>query len=69
MQVEPQTGLVSTLVYLGISLGLGLAFFAVTSLSGGHEPIARYGGAVWVFFLSLIITMPVVNSYFKRRSV
>jgi hypothetical protein len=58
----------SALIYLGVSFGLGLAFFAVTGLSGSYPPIARYGGAGWVFFLSLMITMPLVNGYFKRRS-
>jgi len=58
---------VASLVGTGIALLAGLLFFAVTSASGGYPPVARYGGAVWVFLLTWIITMPVLAPWLKRR--
>lgn len=57
---------VSAMWYGGISLSLALIFFIVTSL-GDYPPVARYGGAIWVFILTLIITMPIVIPKVKRK--
>jgi hypothetical protein len=37
------------------------------SLTGGYAAVARVGGAVWVWLLSLIVSMPLVTSRVKRR--
>jgi hypothetical protein len=29
--------------------------------------MARVGGTVWVFLLSMIVSMPIVTSYWKKR--
>ncbi len=56
----------SALVYTTISAVLALAFLmAATAL--GYPITARVGGTVWVFLLSMIVSMPLVTSYFKRR--
>ncbi|HLB64830.1 MAG TPA: hypothetical protein VJJ46_08295 [Anaerolineales bacterium] len=54
-------------LYLPISLGAALLFFLAAT--GGEYPwVARIGGAVWVGILTLIIAMPVVTSWVKRRA-
>jgi len=56
------------LVYTALSLGLSVIFVAVTFLTGNdYPPVARWGGAIWVFVLGLIITMPIVIPYIKKR--
>ena len=57
---------ISALLYTGISLAAALAFFLLAGL-GKYETVARYGGAVWVFILSMIITMPVVIPRVKKK--
>ena len=57
----------SALVYTPVSLIAGTAFFAAAILTGQDSWVARLGGAGWVFFLSMIILMPVVIPWMKRR--
>lgn len=57
---------VSALVYTGISLVVAILFFVAAS-APEYSMTARVGGAVWVFLLSMIVSMPIVMSYFKRR--
>ena len=54
--------------YTGLSLALAAAFFAAATLVGSYGAVARVGGAVWVFLLSMIFTMPLVTSYIKKRA-
>ena len=56
----------SALVYTGISLGAAILFFVAASALG-YSVTARVGGAVWVFLLSMIVSMPVVTSYCKKH--
>jgi len=57
---------VSAVVYTGISLGVAILFFVAASALG-YSVTARVGGAVWVFLLSMIVGMPIVTSYLKKR--
>jgi hypothetical protein len=41
------------------------AMFALAAAGAG--PVARYGGAVWVFILAWIILMPVLAPWLKAR--
>jgi len=66
-RIERKTTLISALAYTGISLALAAAFLLATTALETYNNVARYGGMVWVFLLSMIITMPIVTSYFKRR--
>lgn len=59
-------GVISALIYTGISLAVSGAFLAVT-LVGNYSWVARIGGAAWVFLLSMIVFMPVVTPVVKRR--
>ena len=67
MSSSLRTALLSALVYTGVSLLAGVGFLAVTVLTGDYGWVARLGGASWVFLLSMIILMPTVTPWLKRR--
>ena len=66
--VDKRVVRVSALWYTGISLAVVALFLILARVVGGYPPAAIYGGAVWSFLLSMIVTMPVVTSYVKRRA-
>jgi sorbitol-specific phosphotransferase system component IIC len=47
-------------VYFGISAGVALLFWLVTTLAGDYTAVARYGGTAWIFILTMIVAMPLV---------
>ena len=57
----------SALVFSGLSL-LAAVLFLGTTISGDYTVVERVGGAVWVFILSMIITMPLVTGFFKKKT-
>jgi hypothetical protein len=57
----------SALVYLPLSISMALLFLLAATL-GGYPLVARLGGAVWVWVLSLIVTMPIVTTHLKQRA-
>ena len=65
-QVERDIARRSALIYLPIALGAALLFFLAASL-GNYPTVARFGGALWVGLLGLIVSMPVVTSRIKRQ--
>jgi len=62
----PGRGLMRHAGALGALLALGAAA-AFTLAASGFGPVARYGGAVWVFILTWIILMPVLAPWLKER--
>ena len=66
-QLEREVAIRSAATYAGISLAAALAVFIAAALKGGCADVARFGGAIWVFMLMMIVTMPVVTSWFKKR--
>ena len=62
-----RTALVSVLIYTSVSLLAAGAFLAATTLRGDYSWVARSGGAAWVFLLSMIILMPTITPWLKRR--
>ena len=60
-------GTLSAIIYAGVSLVAAVAFFAITLLTGDYSWVARIGGAVWIFFLSMIILMPTVTPLVRER--
>ena len=64
---EGRIARVSALWYTGTSLLLVALFSALAKAIGGYPTVAVYGGAVWVFILSMIVTMPLFTSYLKKR--
>ncbi len=65
---ESRIGRTGALGYTGLSLASALAFLAVARWTGEAPPLAVWGGAVWVFLLSMIISIPLVTAWVKRRS-
>jgi hypothetical protein len=66
--VDKRVVWLSALGYTGISLVVVGVFLILVRVVGGYPPAAIYGGAVWSFLLSMIVTMPVVTAHFKRRA-
>ena len=58
---------ISALIYTIVSLSIALAFFALASSLGKYTAAAIYGGTAWVFLLSMIVTMPTVTPWVKKR--
>jgi len=67
-QLERKVAIRSAVTYTSVSLVAALVFFIAATLKGGYPDVARFGGMVWVFMLSMIVTMPVVTSRFKQRA-
>jgi hypothetical protein len=59
-------GLISALIYTGISLTAAGVFLGIT-LAGNYTWVARIGGTAWVFLLAMIVLMPVVMPLVKKR--
>jgi hypothetical protein len=57
----------SAALYVGLSLMTAGGFFATASLRGTYPDVARFGGALWVFLLSMIVSMPLVIPAVKKR--
>ena len=57
----------SSRLYLPVSSGAALLFLLAASLTGDYPMVARFGGAVWVGLLSLIVSMPLVTARVKRK--
>ena len=53
--------------YTTVSLMAALAFLLLSLLSGTDTWVARLGGASWVFFLSMIILMPTLGPWVRKR--
>jgi len=64
---EQRARYVSAVIYTAISLLGAVAFLAATTLRGDYDWTARLGGAGWVFLLLMIILMPTVTPWVKKR--
>jgi hypothetical protein len=53
----------------GLALLAALGFFAAASWIGEAPASAVVGGTIWVFILSVIVAMPVVTAWTRRRSL
>ena len=68
MRFTPEhAGLLSAAIYTAVSLMVTGIFFAVTVLTGDYSWVARVGGSVWLFLLSMIILMPTVTPLVRKR--
>jgi hypothetical protein len=67
-QVEKEVARQSALIYLPLSLGAALLFWLAASLAGDYPLAAKLGGTVWVWLLSMIVTMPLITTWVKRRA-
>jgi hypothetical protein len=59
-------GLLSALIYTGISV-LAAGLFLAATLPGHYTAVERIGGTTWVFILSMIILMPIVTPLVKKK--
>ena len=59
--------LTSALIYTGISL-IAAALFIAGTLTGNYTTVERFGGAFWIFLLSMIRLMPIVIPAVRRRN-
>ena len=60
-------GRLSAAIYATMSALAAGIFFAVTTLTGDYSWVARVGGSVWLFLLSMIILMPTVTPWVRKR--
>jgi uncharacterized membrane protein len=60
-------GRISAGIYTTIAVAAALAFLAATTFRGDYTWVARLGGAGWVFLLSMIILMPTVTPWVRKR--
>ena len=67
MKLTPEAaGRLSAAIYATLSALAAGIFFAVTVLTGDYSWVARVGGSVWLFMLSMIILMPTVTPRVRR---
>ncbi len=66
-QVEQEVARKSALIYLPITVGAALLFWLAATL-GDYPLVARIGGTVWIWLLSMIVTMPLVTARVKRQA-
>jgi len=57
----------SAMVYLSIAIGAAVIFLVASSLVGTYTAVAKIGGMVWIGLLTLIVSMPLVTSRFKKK--
>lgn len=68
MKFTPEdAGRLSAAIYATMSALAAGIFFAVTTLTGDYSWVARVGGSVWLFLLSMIVLMPTVTPWVRRR--
>jgi hypothetical protein len=60
-------GRLSAAIYMTVSTLAAGIFFAITVLTGDYSWVARVGGSAWVFLLSMIILMPTVTPWLRKR--
>jgi hypothetical protein len=60
-------GKVSAALYTGASVLAAGLFVLITVSTGDYSWVARIGGAIWIFGLSMIITMPTVTPWMRSR--
>ncbi len=60
-------GRLSVAIYVTVSALAAGIFFAITVLTGDYSWVARVGGSAWVFLLCMIILMPTVTPWLRKR--
>ncbi|WP_258358470.1 hypothetical protein [Moorella sulfitireducens (nom. illeg.)] len=66
--LEAKAARQAAIIYTVISLVLALLFLIITFLDGKpYTVVARIGGMIWVFILAMIITMPIIIPYVKKK--
>ena len=67
-ELEAKAARQASAIYTGISLTIALLFLVITLVDGkNYTAVARIGGMIWVFILSMIVAMPIVIPAVKKR--
>jgi hypothetical protein len=67
-ELEAKAAWQSFVVYTALSLAITLIFLVITLVNGTtYTAVARIGGMVWVFILSMIVFMPIVIPVMKKK--
>lgn len=67
-ELEAKAARQSLVIYTALSLAITLIFLGVTWVNGNtYTAVARVGGMVWVFILSMIVFMPIVIPVVKKK--
>lgn len=56
-----------TAACVAVAAAAAVAFLAATAVTGRYPPVARLGGAGWVFLLAMIILLPTLMPWVKER--
>lgn len=68
MELEEKAARQATIIYTSLSLGIAILFLLFTYFNGeSYTSVARIGGTIWVFILSMIVTMPIVIPKVKEK--
>lgn len=67
-RIEREIARHSAITYTAISFLTALLFFLAATWKGGYSEVARWGGAAWVFLLSMIVTMPLITAWYRKRA-
>lgn len=68
MRFKPEdAGRISAMIYTTISILVTGTFFVITVLTGDYTWVARIGGSAWIALLSMIILMPTITPWVKKR--
>ncbi|KJR45638.1 hypothetical protein UF75_3993 [Desulfosporosinus sp. I2] len=67
-ELEAKAARQSFMVYTALSLAITFIFLVITWVNGNtYTAVARIGGMVWVFILSMIVFMPIVIPAVKKK--
>ncbi|KJR45356.1 hypothetical protein UF75_4259 [Desulfosporosinus sp. I2] len=67
-ELELKAARQASVFYIAISLVITLIFLAITLVDGNiYTAVARIGGMIWVFILSMIVSMPIVIPAVKKK--
>lgn len=67
-ELEAKAAKQASVVYTTVSLAITLIFLAITLVDGNtYTAVARIGGMIWVFILSMIVAMPIVIPAVKKK--
>lgn len=67
-ELEAKAAKQALVVYTALSLVVVLVFLVITYVDGKtYTSVARIGGVIWVFILSMIVAMPIVIPAVKKK--
>lgn len=68
MKITPANVTAVSLAACALASGLVATVFLLATLPGDYDWVARFGGAAWVWLLSMIILMPIIIPNLRERA-